>query len=76
MSIVHSKFSVITALVALDLSLFIWHLSCNLSSMRHLACDDCTIASIAVRVIRVWKPAYHDEIATPLRKYQKLYGRK
>ena len=45
MSVVHSKFSVIIALVPLDMSLFIWHLPCDLSSMRHPACDDCTIAS-------------------------------
>jgi len=74
MSVVHSKFSVVTALVPLDLSLFIWHLPFDLSSVRHPACDDCSIASIAVRVIRVWKPAHHDKIETPLRKFQKLYG--
>lgn len=76
MSVVCIKFSVITALVPLDLSLFIWHLPFDLSSMRHPACDDCTIASISVRLIRVWKPPCHDKIETPLRKYQRLYGRK
>lgn len=91
-SVVHSKFSVITALVPLDLSLFILHLPFDLSSMRHPACDDCTSACIAVRVIPVWQPAHipvwqpthipiwqpahHDKNETPLRKYQKLYGRK
>lgn len=75
MSIVHSKFSVVTTSVPLDLSLFILHLPFDLSSVMHPAFD-CAVAGIAVRVIHVWKPAHHDEMETSLRKYPKLCGRK